>query len=434
MKYAIVIIFLCGATAAVKAESVTWHAADNPHIVNGTYTVAAGDTLIVEAGVQVQINANSTLQVNGQLIGNGSAANRIVIVGADNYSASIDVAGTADLKFTDLKVKTVPDTNGVLLFADCAFSVYGFVFNGSVLQLNGHAPYLQFDRCTFQGNGTNQSASLYLAYATAVLRNTSFTNGSYCSVYPAYLYLDQVSSDHSTNFGLALGSDSDLFLNNITVTNATHGGLQLAGDTRNGTNVLIGPNVTLTGNEFPVHLTIAGLYPASNIPATGNVNNLIHVTDFAGQGGNWPKLAVPYFSDGSPLTVAGPLHIFPGVIVKMAPFSYINDIAFGNGILAFGTKDQPIVFERSNPAQAWYDLHADRDEGGRLRHTIVRGNSDGVNGGAWRLENCIIQNNGIGTNGNTLVSGSQYLANTFGHYTGSSSNLNGGANPNTIRR
>jgi len=99
---------------------------------------------------------------------------------------------------------------------------------------------LQFDRCAFLGDGTNFSASLYVAYCTVVLRNTTFNNGSYCDVYPAYLFLDKVSSDRSVNFGFALGSDSDLFLNNVAVTNATHAGLLLAGDTRNGTNVLIG--------------------------------------------------------------------------------------------------------------------------------------------------------------------------------------------------
>ncbi|CAN5756574.1 hypothetical protein BH20VER1_BH20VER1_27750 [soil metagenome] len=289
---------------------------------------------------------------------------------------------------------------------------------------------MQFDRCAFQGVGTNGSASLYISYATVVLRNTSFTNGSYCSVYPAYLYLDQVSSDRSGQAGLTLGSDSDLFLDNITVTNAARAGLQLAGDTRNGTNVLIGANVTLTANEFPVHLTIAGLYPASNIPATGNTYNFIHVSEYAG--GLWPKFSIPYYNDASPLTVGRTLHIFPGATVKMALNSYIIDDGFGNGVRAFGTKAQPIVFERADPAQAWYALRAEHAQGGRMRHTIVRGNTAGVNAGGWRLENCVLQNNLVGTAGLALVSGTQYLANEIGHDGGVLGSLNGGANPNTF--
>ena len=279
---------------------------------------------------------------------------------------------------------------------------------------------------------TYNSASLYLAYATVVLRNTTFTNGSFCSVYPGYLFVDGVSSDHSKQFGLAFGSDSDLFLNNISVTNAVNEGLKLAGDTRNGSNVLLGPNVTLQGNEYPVHLTVAGLHAASVIPATGNRNNLIHASGSAGNGGYWPKFSIPYYVDGSPLTVGNGLRILPGAIVKMAPFSYINDIGFGDGMRAFGTKAAPIHLRaRRSRRKHGYDIHADRTEGGRMRHTIVRGSSDGVNGGQWRLENCVIQNNGIGTNGSAWVSGTQYLNNTIGAY-GYRQLLNDAANPETV--
>lgn len=416
---------------AASTATTTWLAAGNPHIVNGTFTVPAGDILVMEAGVQVQINPSSTFQVDGKLMGNGTAANRITITGSSG--ATVDVKGTTDLKFTDVRALIAPDSNGVLLFADCTFLPGGgYIFNGGILtQADGsHAPYLQFDRCVFLGDTTYNSASLYLAYVTVVLRNTTFTNGSFCSVYPGYLFVDGVSSDHSATFGLAFGSDADLFLNNISVTNATNAGLKLAGDTRNGTNVLLGPNMTLQGNEYPVHLTIAGLYSASNIPATGNRNNLIHVSESAGMGGYWPKFAIPYFNDGSPLTVGSGLRILPGVTVKMAPFSYINDIGFGDGMRAFGTKSQPITFERADPAQSWYDLHSDRTEGGRMRHTIVTGNTDGVNGGAWRLENCVFKNNGIGTSGGALISGSQYVNNATGVYGGES--LNNPANPNSF--
>lgn len=421
---------LLAATSA-RAQVTTWRAADNPHIVHGTYTVPAGQTLVLEAGAQVQIDADSTLAVEGQLLGNGTAANHVTITGAVNYSSALDVRGTLDLKFTDVKVKTVPDDNGVLLFADCAFSGNGTVFNGQVLQeANSRAPYLQLDRCAFQGDGTNQSASLYVAYCTVVIRNTSFANGAFCSVSPGYLFVDHVTSSGSTQFGINFGSDSDLFVDNVSVTGASNAGLLLSGDTRNGTNVLLGPNVTLTGNEYPVHLTIAGLYPQSAIPATGNRNNVIHATEIAGAWGRWPKFAIPYYVDAAPLTVSSLLRIDPGVIVKMAPFSYINDVGFADGMRAYGTKAQPIVFERADPTKAWYDLHSDRTEGGRMRHVIVDGSDQGVNGGAWRLENCVFRNNNVGTNGGAIVSGSQYFNNGTGHF--SNGELNSAANPNSF--
>ena len=429
-KYLSLLLSFFGAAAAF-GQTITWTAATNPHIVQGTYTVAAGQTLVMEPGVIVQIQPNSTLLVYGTANANGTASSHVTITGADNYSASVDAKGTLNFAFTDVKAKIVPDDNGVLLFSDCNFSSNGTVFNGTVIQAtNTRAPYLQFDRCAFLGDGTFASASLYLAYATVALRDTSFTNASYCSVSPGYLFIDNVNSDGSTQFGLNVGSDSDLFIDNVSVTNAAYEGLKLSGDTRNGTNVLIGPNVTLQGNEFPVHLTIAGLYAGSNVPATGNLNDAIHVSEFAGMGGHWPKFAIPYYNDGAPLTVDSVLRIEPGVIVNMAPYSYINDTGFADGMRAYGSPSDPIKFQRDDVSTAWYDLHSDRDQGGRMRHVIVDGSSDGVNVGTWRLENCIFQNNGIATNGNAIVSGSQYLNNGTGHYT--SGNLNNITNPNSF--
>lgn len=431
MKFPALFALVLFAASTAYSQTTTWRAADNPHVVQDNYTVPAGETLIMEPGVQVLVKADSTFQINGQLLGNGTAANPIVINGGNNYSAEIDVRGTMDLKFTNVKTKTVPDDNGVLLFADCTFSGNGTIFNGQIVQGEAtRAPYLQFDRCAFQGDGTYSSASLYVAYCTAVVRNTTFSNASYCSVSPGYLFVDHVTSTGSTQFGLDFGSDSDLFIDNVRVTGATRAGLVLSGDTRNGTNVLIGPNVTLQDNEFPVHLTIAGLDPGSAIPATGNRNNMIQANEIAGAGGVWPKFAIPYYVDGAPLTVGALLHIEPGVVVKMAPYSYINDVGFADGVRAYGTKNDPIVFQRADPTQAWSFLHADRDEGGRMRHVIVEGSSDGVNGGEWRLENCIFRNNAIGTEGGAIVSGSQYLNNGTGHFT--AGNVNGGTNPNSF--
>ena len=127
--------------AASFGQTTTWTAATNPHIVKGTYTVPVGQTLVMEPGVVVQIQANSTLQVLGTLNANGTAASRVSITGVDNYSAKVDVKGTANVAFTDIKAQVVPNDNGVLLFSDCTFSVYGTVFNGTVLQAtNTRAP------------------------------------------------------------------------------------------------------------------------------------------------------------------------------------------------------------------------------------------------------------------------------------------------------
>ena len=113
-------VLFIGINAAI-AQTTIWHAADNPHVVSGTYTVPVGQTLLMEAGVIVDVQANSTLQVDGQLIGNGTAGNHIKLNGAVNAQSTVDVRGTSDLKFTEIRVLIAPDSNGVLLFADSSF-------------------------------------------------------------------------------------------------------------------------------------------------------------------------------------------------------------------------------------------------------------------------------------------------------------------------
>jgi len=137
IKYSL-LLSLLGA-ASVLGQTTTWTAATNPHIVKGTYSVAPGQTLVLEAGVLVQIQANSTLLVQGTLNSNGTATKHVTITGADNYSASIDAKGTLNVAFTDVKAKVVPDDNGVLLFSDCTFSSYGTVYNGRLAALPARA-------------------------------------------------------------------------------------------------------------------------------------------------------------------------------------------------------------------------------------------------------------------------------------------------------
>jgi hypothetical protein len=89
INYLPLLLSFFGAATAF-GQTITWTAATNPHIVQGTYTVPAGQTLVMEPGVIVQIQPNSTLLVYGTVNANGTTTSHVTITGADNYSASID--------------------------------------------------------------------------------------------------------------------------------------------------------------------------------------------------------------------------------------------------------------------------------------------------------------------------------------------------------
>lgn len=417
IKIILSLILLLLAVRTAQSQTITWQAAQNPHTINGVYVVPVGTTLMLEPGVRVQINADSELRVQGRLVGQGTAANHITITGANNYSAVLGIPGTLELNFTEVQAKTAARANGSLLFADCRFSGYGNVLGDELVRPDGYAPFLQFDRCTFQGDGTWSSPLLYIYDCTVSLRNTSFQNGSTAILNSAYLYVDRVTSDRSVGSGLTFGADSPLFINNLTITNANGAGLEMMGDTRNGGSHLIGPDVTLSNNAYPVQLDATGLFPGSVVPTTGNRNNLIRLT--GGTGALWPNLGIPYLVDGQ-ISVTSGTRILPGVTVKMAPYSYITMPWDGN-LYAIGRPDQPITFERYNPAQAWFNIGT---RFSRLRWCIVDGSEQGLGGGNQDIgaqigysvfEDCLFRNNGVGTGGGPFVFSSLYQNNGVGH-------------------
>ena len=299
-----------------RAETLTWSASDSPREINGTYTIPKGTTVVVEAGAHVQINAYSTLEVEGELRAEGSPDNPVRFTAPDNYSANLRVRGSLTLRHAQVQVSTGLNNNSSLIASDTTFSRFGTVRTAEGLLPPGQAlPYLQFDRCAFRGDGTFLSANLYVSYCTLAIRDTEFRDGSILNASYCYLLLDRVTSDRSAQDGLSLGSDSDLYVNNVTVTNAAKEGLHLGGDTRNGGNVHIGPQVRLEGNEYPVGLGVAGLWPESVIPSAGKRNNLIRIT--GATAALWPKFDLPYLVDASPPVISGNTQALP------VPFSSI---------------------------------------------------------------------------------------------------------------
>src|SRR5688500_17237232 len=91
------ILFIClmALTLSVGAQgqNITWRASDSPRTISGTYAIPQGTTVTVEPGVVINIRADSKLVVEGQFLGQGTAANPIRIVGANNYSSELVVNG-----------------------------------------------------------------------------------------------------------------------------------------------------------------------------------------------------------------------------------------------------------------------------------------------------------------------------------------------------
>ena len=101
--FLVLLVLGLGGTHPVLAETVslagevsgTWTAADSPYLVEGNITVPAGQTLVIEPGVQVLFQGLYKLTVNGTLQAVGTDSDLIV------FSGSQAAAHWAGLEFTN---------------------------------------------------------------------------------------------------------------------------------------------------------------------------------------------------------------------------------------------------------------------------------------------------------------------------------------------
>ena len=424
---------ICLVSTTASADTIIWRASDNPHVINGTYTIPPGTTIIMEAGVVVQVTTDSELLVEGTLIGQGAANNRISISSQQNYPSRVGGSGRIELSHTIITCPIKPDPNGTYIFSNCTFTGHGHLISPTTVLYSGAPPFVQLDHCSFIGDGGLFSASLYLNHVTLVLRDVGFENGSYCNVTYGYIYLDQLSSNSSSGYGLSLYGDWPVYLNNISITGAARAGLLLGGADR-GINYFTGPNTTLQGNGYPIAVDSGGLLPGSSVPVTGNQNNAIYGPTTIDWRGPliWPNFGIPYII-GNEYTLyfsQKQWNIFPGVSIKMTPGAEIFD--YNGGIRALGSASAPISIMPLNSSHLWYRIHNNSFNARRFRHCIIEGGYQGLTGGTTVIENSTMRNNETATQGASFVSTTQYLNNVVGHIGGSNGSLNVGPNASNI--
>lgn len=399
-------------------ETVTWGPSISPVIIQGRVIIPAGGTVIVEPGVEIRVQANSTLVIEGTLRGAGTTTSPILVTAPSVSPPALEVPGTLDLAFATITGQVRPAAGGTLLFSNVTFQGNGVVFNSSLL---GRPTFIRIDQSYF--NGVN----LYVADSTLVLTNTRFTNASGILT-RGYLYIDNVNvNGGSLSFGLDY---QPVYINNVTVTNAPGAALSLGGS-QAGNNYFIGPNVTLLNNQYPISLGSGGLLPGSTVPTGGNVNNVILVSGAADQRGpaTWANVGLPYVITGFP-SLLGKWELLPGVTVRLGPGAGIDP---SDGLLiARGAPGAPVTFERFDPSRAWAYILVP----GRLEHVVVDGSNLGLVyrdiGPAEYIDNAILRNNGRAVIGTVVIRGTQFINNGTGAVVGAPTDLNGRTNPNSF--
>ena len=377
-------------------QTVTWRASGSPYRVCENISIAPGATVIVEPGVRVDFDPDKSLGVNGTLNIQGTAAARVVFNAPAVFPPMIDVTdGRVNAAFMDFGGQFRIQTGSTVYLSDSRFAG-----NGSLIsrELPAIAPYIQLERCEFN------SAQFTTSDALVVLKNNTFTD-SYALVLRGYAILNapntftvqplRIIREHTTQ---------PFYLDGVNASGVlTTGGMTLAGG-----NFLLGPTVSLRNNLYTIEVE-GGLLPGSNVPTTGNVNNLIDVNTggFGGSGvGNWTNFGIPYrVTELGGSLPGGQLTIDPGVTVEADPGTQMV-FRSTRRLIADGLPGSPITFKASTPGQVWQGLifQTNATEGSRLEYTEVRDARFGAisSDNLLYVENSIFRNNQVGANASSF--------------------------------
>lgn len=406
----------CGVPLPDPGETVIWDAASGPYTICQDLLVPVGATLIVEPGTVIDCSGG-TLRFEGDLTADAEGAAPIVITGEPSSGTSIVIASGSKSFIRNASIDAslfCIQTESSLVIEDSAM--------GPSAEILGNGGFVGVNNCTFNGGSMGGFTPVT---GTVRITDTAFTNGGFAYI-GGLLYLDNVTIDGNTLGIIGETTAHPVLLDNISVTNAAGPGIKMYGP-----NFLIGDNVTLVGNLYPLEMYLngAGLLPGSSLPTTGNVNNYVPIERMVfAQQRRLADIGIPYVIDSFADNRGGSFTVEPGAHLKFRPDAGSFIVGFADLVLE-GTRDKPIRIESFNPAQPWFGLKWVDVFDARMRHTIVDSGQIALqsDGGVLDVIHSTVQNAQEGTasvtGGIVRLFGSQIIDNDIGMITTSSGRI-----------
>lgn len=410
-------------------ETVFWTAAGSPYEVCENISIPPSATVIVEPGTTVNFDQNMQLVVSGTLQIDATADSHAVFTYPSVFPPMLEVlGGTVNASFAEFEGQVRVESGADISLDSCEFRRNGLIW---AQELQPVAPHVVLRGCLFD----NTYATL--ADALVELRGNTFLHGN-CTVLRGYGIVADGNTFTGGTLAITREETSQPFYVDGVHADSVAGGVGLALD---GGNYLLGPDIDLHGNRYPLSLA-GGLLPQSNVPTTGNTINAIDVGNGGFRGpGRWPDLGLPYRVTDPSLGDGGDLLIDPGVTVES-----VGDGGFAlvstRRLIADGTPASPITFRAVNAAQPWQGLifQANSSQGPRLEYCTVLNAKFGTisTDNQLYVDNCLFQDNLVGSNCNTFGSTSFRKTRFLDNQTGVSMTdlgtplLHSAANPNSF--
>src|SRR5436190_9132655 len=326
-------------------ETVTWTLANSPYEICQNITIPSTATVVVEAGVQIDFDADMQVIVSGAMDLQGQVAQHIVLQAPAVFPPIIDIdGGVLDAAFSDFTGQVRVENGANVALLDSRFQTSNGVLWAQELPTT--RPFIRIERCTF-----DPSSSATISDAITVLKDNVF-NSATCFLLRGFA--DVTATNMLTNGSFSVNRQESvqaLYIDGVHASNSTTAGLVLSGG-----DYFVGPNTVLQNNPFPVGLE-GGLLPGTAIPLTGNTVNAIDVGNggFAGRG-RWSELGLSYqLTQPTTDLPGGDLTIDPGVVVEATdPDVLLRFRSTRHGVLK-GLPNTPIVL-RGLGGQLWDGL------------------------------------------------------------------------------
>jgi len=205
-------------------ENTTWAEANSPYIVTNNILVDENVTLTIEPGVTIKFDSEKSLQVNGELIAQGTNNNKIT------FTSNLSSPSAGDWRwilFSDSSIDTVYDNEGNYLS--------GCILEHCIVEYGGY----NIDNPTLhQGAIWVDQSSLFVNYCT--IRDTGNYQGNGIRVNNGEIKILNSTISNTNRFGIYLRSTSFTILNTIVENN--NGGIKIIDSNGNISNCTIRNN------------------------------------------------------------------------------------------------------------------------------------------------------------------------------------------------
>ena len=165
--------------SGIISSNTTWTSANSPYVVTGSVLVSEEVTLTIEAGVTVEFDSNNSLQINGELIAQGTSSNNIIFSSNQSNPAAGD---WGYILFSSTSISAITDTEGNYLSGSileyCTVK-YGGDYEYGVVTITGGSNDISpmINNCIIENNFYT---GIHLSNSSSIISNSTIhLNGGY---------------------------------------------------------------------------------------------------------------------------------------------------------------------------------------------------------------------------------------------------------------